>query len=627
MVDVLLVPQMINVCYQEVMTTIGEVRITNRLVENIKKCIGFLGKEIKRLPKDLDWEIVKEIVDLLKNIKNFISCFKDQSWFKRYLWKRMDNKINAALLLDQLFRLNYVLQTKLQMDMKMSFEDFRRDQELFQKQVIENLERLREPEKKKERDELGLSIQDLVQLQNQTKKSLVVGGLTWHIPQWKMEIEKEIGKGGFGTVYHGKYEGMDVAVKKTTGSFGLNRNSLADCESFRKELEIVIGLRHENVVRVYGGAVDPEVYIVMQYCEFGSIYSIISNPETYTVQDVHRLTWAKQLTCGLTYLHSNRILHRDIKSMNALVDKFGVAKWGDFGLASKHSSRTFSNDNNGYTGGTEMWSPPEAFQGEYNQRSESWGLGLIIFHMIEGECPFQNCGPRLIRAFIADCNLDFTWRSKCAPEVLQDAMKQCLRVENKERPMVREVHEILRKDTSTKAMPISTFLGELLGKDHKVPRSFSLNATGNKALYAGHYHSAYSRHSRSRPNDVTRQPDSIGKKWTPIFHDGVKTRATPRITAEETGEIRHGETLIVLEELRDEKEHWIMHEKGWCCARVGDRSYMHCASGASSNPPNLPDLFQSSVKQGLNKALSPVPERPGRRWRVVTKRGVRTIIE
>ena len=211
----------------------------------------------------------------------------------------------------------------------------------------------------------------------------------------------------------------------------------------------------------------PKVFIVMEHCALGSLDDIISDDELYEVQDFHRMTWARQLACGLWFLHSKSVMHRDIKSMNVLLDKYATAKWTDFGLASRHTSSTFSKTHES-TGGTKQWLPPETLDdGLYSAASEVWGYGLIVFHLGAMEEPFEGVADKRLGACIRKRKLDTSLLSSSHP-VLKKVFEQCVRVEKEERPSMQDVYKLLNSREETK-VPAHKFLASLMGEQDGKP--------------------------------------------------------------------------------------------------------------------------------------------------------------
>ncbi|XP_015967216.1 LEAF RUST 10 DISEASE-RESISTANCE LOCUS RECEPTOR-LIKE PROTEIN KINASE-like 1.1 [Arachis duranensis] len=149
---------------------------------------------------------------------------------------------------------------------------------------------------------------------------------------------KELGEGGFGTVYYGKLrDGREVAVKR------LFERNYKPVESFINEIQILTRLRHRNLVSLYGctSRHSRELLLVYEYIPNGTLSYHLRGDRTKS----STLTWpvrmkiAIETACALAYLHACGIIHRDVKTSNILLDNnFGV-KVADFGL-----SRLFPSD-------------------------------------------------------------------------------------------------------------------------------------------------------------------------------------------------------------------------------------------------------------------------------------------
>ncbi|XP_050206601.1 probable serine/threonine-protein kinase At1g01540 isoform X3 [Mercurialis annua] len=205
--------------------------------------------------------------------------------------------------------------------------------------------------------------------------------------------ENVIGQGGYGIVYHGVLEdNTQVAVKNL-----LNNRGQAEKE-FKVEVEAIGRVRHKNLVRLLG------------YCAEGShrmlVYEYVNsgNLEQWLHGDVGScspLTWEIRMNIiictakGLTYLHEGlepKVVHRDIKSSNILLDKLWNAKVSDFGLA-----KLIYPDNSFITTrvmGTFGYVAPEyASTGMLNERSDVYGFGILIMEIISGRNPVDYSKP------------------------------------------------------------------------------------------------------------------------------------------------------------------------------------------------------------------------------------------
>ncbi|CAH1801757.1 unnamed protein product, partial [Owenia fusiformis] len=149
-------------------------------------------------------------------------------------------------------------------------------------------------------------------------------------------ILENIGEGSFGKVYKGrkKYTGQIVALKFIP-KFG---RSEKDLRSLRKEIEIMRGLHHPNIIEMLDSfETEKEVVAVTDIAE-GELFQILEDDGSLPESQVQSI--ACQLVSALYYLHSHRILHRDMKPQNILLGKGGVVKLCDFGFARAMSINT-----------------------------------------------------------------------------------------------------------------------------------------------------------------------------------------------------------------------------------------------------------------------------------------------
>jgi serine/threonine protein kinase len=163
-----------------------------------------------------------------------------------------------------------------------------------------------------------------------SKKTSTANQYEWEIPFSEIKIEKKLGEGSFGTVFKAKWRGCDVACKELKDAGKVTSDVLED---FKKEIAILGKLRHPNVVLYMGASTKPpHLCMVTEYLDGGSLYEKIHQKKEKL--DLKSLLYVgKQTAFGLNYLHLSDIIHRDLKSMNLLADRYLTVKLCDFGLS------------------------------------------------------------------------------------------------------------------------------------------------------------------------------------------------------------------------------------------------------------------------------------------------------
>ncbi|XP_076882459.1 LEAF RUST 10 DISEASE-RESISTANCE LOCUS RECEPTOR-LIKE PROTEIN KINASE-like 1.4 [Bidens hawaiensis] len=192
---------------------------------------------------------------------------------------------------------------------------------------------------------------------------------------------RELGDGGFGTVYYGKLlDGREVAVKR------LYENNFKRVEQFVNEVRILTGLEHENLMKLYGctSKRSRELLIVYEYIPNGTVadhlHGKLANSSSSLFSWPVRFNIAIQAATALTYLHQSGIIHRDVKTANILLDKSFRVKVADFGL-----SRLFQNVTHVSTApqGTPGYVDPEYYQCyQLTDKSDVYSFGVVLIELI-----------------------------------------------------------------------------------------------------------------------------------------------------------------------------------------------------------------------------------------------------
>lgn len=206
-----------------------------------------------------------------------------------------------------------------------------------------------------------------------------------------------VGEGSFGKVYKGrrKHTGQTVAMKFIMK----HGKSEKDILNLRQEIEILRKLKHENIIQMLDSFESPQEFCVVTEFAQGELFEILEDDKCLPEDEVQKI--AKQLVRALHYLHSNRIIHRDMKPQNILICAGGIVKLCDFGFARAMSNNTVVLRS---IKGTPLYMAPELVREQpYNHTADLWSLGVILYELFVGQPPFYtNSVYALIKHIIKD---------------------------------------------------------------------------------------------------------------------------------------------------------------------------------------------------------------------------------
>jgi len=212
------------------------------------------------------------------------------------------------------------------------------------------------------------------------------------IPHDQIKLSAKIGSGNTGNVYKAEYCFMDVAVKVCKKNW--QEMTVYEQNSFIREIELtIVSSHHQNVIRLYGYCIEPNVCIVLEYCKV-SVKKLISFPSfKYT----DRLDVVIDLARGLTFIHKNNIIHRDIAARNLLRGADGKIKIIDFGrsirVGSSDTDTNVQNSSNLKVGPVKWMSPEQILLNKYSMKSDVWAFGIAAWEIFTGREPFPSIKP------------------------------------------------------------------------------------------------------------------------------------------------------------------------------------------------------------------------------------------
>jgi len=211
------------------------------------------------------------------------------------------------------------------------------------------------------------------------------------IPGYK--ILGKIGAGAMAIVYKAKQLSLNrvVAIKVLPKRFSENPEYV---ERFYREGRAAAKLSHNNIVQAYDvGEAGGYHYFVMEYVEGRTLYDDLSAGKIFSEQEA--IDIVMQVANALAHAHSRGLIHRDVKPKNIVIDKSGVVKLADMGLARETSDVELARMEAGKAYGTPYYIAPEQIQGriDIDGRADIYSLGATFYHMVTGRVPFMADDP------------------------------------------------------------------------------------------------------------------------------------------------------------------------------------------------------------------------------------------
>ena len=215
--------------------------------------------------------------------------------------------------------------------------------------------------------------------------------VAYQIPGYK--ILGKLGAGAMAIVYRGNQLSLNrtVAIKILPKRFSENPEYV---ERFYKEGRAAGKLNHNNIVQAIDvGESGGYHYFVMEYVEGKTIYDDLAAGKVFTEDDAINIII--QVAHALAHAHAHGLIHRDVKPKNIMINKDGVVKLADMGLARETTDIEAAQTEKGKAYGTPYYISPEQIRGEtdLDGRADIYGLGATFYHMVTGRVPFMADDP------------------------------------------------------------------------------------------------------------------------------------------------------------------------------------------------------------------------------------------
>ena len=245
------------------------------------------------------------------------------------------------------------------------------------------------------------------------------------IPRKDLKLVKQIGSGGFGSVYKGLWKSREVAAKR------LN-------EPDRNEVEFLSQLQHRHIVNLFG-VIDEEFefFLILELCEGGSLRSFLNEHKGERLKQFY--DWVNQAGSPIEYLHEMKIIHKDVKSSNYLITKGNVLKLADFGLAKRTDVTMTATASASYA----FMAPELMTEDKLSPTYDIFAFMVVVWELWTTQIPFEGSEPEVVMYKV--CALDERLQiPPDLPKPLADLMKQAWDKDRTKRPTINHILAVVR---------------------------------------------------------------------------------------------------------------------------------------------------------------------------------------
>ena len=287
----------------------------------------------------------------------------------------------------------------------------------------------------------------------------------------KYDIIQEMGRGAFSTVYK-------IKSKSDNSIYCLKKINIKKTPDRKNEINILSKLNHPNLVKYITSYEDEEgIYIIMEFCIYGDLYSLLHMVKKKKVYVNEVIIWeiAYQCLLGLEYLHSQQIIHRDIKLLNIFMSSNKIVKIGDMGMSKILTKKEMKLSRVG----TPLFLAPELIMKEkYDFKADIWSLGCSIYHLAKTVPPFND--ENLIKLGQAIVNDNPPELPGCYSEDLKFFVNKLMTKNKKFRPSATEALKLIPQKIKDKFGNVGNNLN--LKKLEEKNRKISNNKKNNEDL-------------------------------------------------------------------------------------------------------------------------------------------------
>ncbi|KAI9074506.1 hypothetical protein K1719_020068 [Acacia pycnantha] len=258
----------------------------------------------------------------------------------------------------------------------------------------------------------------------------------WSADLSRLLIGAKFAIGSHSRIYKGVYKNTEVAIKLI--SLPEEDEDLASLleRQFNSEVTMLFRLHHPNIIKLVAACKKPPVFcIITEYMPGGSLRIYLRNQNPYSLPPKLVLKLALDIARGMQYLHSQGILHRDLKSENLLLGGDMRVKVADFGISCQESERFTTNE----FIGTYRWMAPEMLRKKnHTKKADVYSFGIVLWELLTALTPYENMTPEQAAFAASQKNVRPPLPPEC-PLAFRSLVTRCWAANPHKRPHFDEI--------------------------------------------------------------------------------------------------------------------------------------------------------------------------------------------
>lgn len=264
----------------------------------------------------------------------------------------------------------------------------------------------------------------------------------WSADLSQLFIGNKFASGAYSRIYRGIYKQRAVAIKMVRIPSQKDDTKISLEQQFRSEVALLSHLFHPNIVQFLAACRKPPVYcIITEYMSQGNLRMYLNKREPYSLSTETILRLALDISRGMEYLHSQGVIHKDLKSSNLLLNDEMQVKVADFGTS---CLETRCEDTKGNKG-TYRWMAPEMIREKpISRKVDVYSFGIVLWELTTGLLPFQGMTPVQAAFAVSEKNERPPLPDSC-PRAMAHLIQRCWGENPSKRPDFRDIVTALEK--------------------------------------------------------------------------------------------------------------------------------------------------------------------------------------